>query len=356
MKTIRNLVSVALLAFIWVSCSSNKKEDSAKSFVKVIQIEEEQRVDILIDDVLFTSYLYTDTIPDLKKTCLFPIYSAKGSIVTRGYPLDPRPGERIDHPHHIGMWLNYGDVNKIDFWGNSNAIPEDQRDRMGTIRHKKVEQAKSGEGSGSLDVEMEWVNSDKHTLLKENTSFVFQAGDDYRIIDRITTLTAQKDKILFEDTKEGMMAIRLNRALELPSDKPVVLSDVHGNKTEVAKLDNTGVTGKYLNSEGVKGLDVWGKRAKWVSLSGKIGEEDVSVIIFDHPENPNHPAYWHARGYGLFAINPLGQKTFTNGEQELNLSLDPAQSVTFKYRVFIKSGLITASEINDVYDSYIKKY
>ena len=354
MKTISNLVLAAIFTSIWVSCSSNQEEENGKSFVRVIHNDKEQRVDILVDNEPFTSYLYTDTIPDLKKPVLFPIYSAKGSIITRGFPLDPRPGERTDHPHQIGLWLNYGDVNKIDFWGNSNAIPLEERYRMGTIRHTKLMQVKSGKGNGSLEVEMEWLNSDKFPLLKENTSFVFQAGEDFRIIDRITTLTAGKEKVLFEDTKEGMMAIRVNRALELPSDNPVVLSDAHGNKTEIAKLDNIGVTGKYLNSEGIRGLDVWGKRAGWVSLSGKIGEEEISVIIFDHPENVGYPTYWHARGYGLFAANPLGQKTFTNGGQELNFSLDPGQSVTFKYRVLIKSGLLSSDEINALYDTYIK--
>ena len=355
MKTIKKIAFITLVSSLLINCSI-KKQETGKPFVQVIPSEEKQRVDILIDDKPFTSYLYTDTIPDLKKPVLFPIYSAKGSVITRGYPLDPRPGERIDHPHHIGMWLNYGDVNKIDFWGNSNAIPVEKRDRMGTIRHTKLKHVKSGKGSGSLEVEMEWLNSDNRPLLKENTRFVFQAGENYRIIDRITTLTAQKDKILFEDTKEGMMAIRVTRALELPSDKPVVLSDAHGNKTEVAKLDNTGVTGEYLNSEGIEGPDVWGKRATWISLSGKIDEEDVAIIIFDHPENVGHPTYWHARGYGLFSVNPLGQENFTGGKEVLNFKLDPGESVTFKYRVLIKSGHTSSDEINTVYNSFIKKY
>ncbi len=337
-----------------INILSLTEEEFNKPKVQVVQNDKEQRVDILVDGEEFTSYLYTDTIPDLKKPVLFPIYSAKGSVITRGYPLETRPGERTDHPHHIGMWLNYGDVNNIDFWGYSNATPLDNRDRMGTIRHSKLKNVKSGKGRGSMEVEMEWLNSENHCLLNENTKFVFQAGENYRIIDRVTTLTANKEKVVFEDTKEGMMAIRVNRALELPSDSPVVLSDDHGNKTEVAKLDNTGVTGKYLNSEGISGLDVWGERAGWVSLSGKIDGEDISVIIFDHPGNVGSPSFWHARGYGLFAINPLGQKTFTKGEQELNLSLAPGQSVTFKYRVLIQSGSISSDEINAQYDKYIK--
>lgn len=354
MKTGIKIIFYVIVSALIVACSSTNSENE-KPQVKIVPNENQQRVDIMVDDELFTAYLYTDTIPDLKKTVLFPIITAKGSTITRGYPLQPIPGERIDHPHHIGMWLNYGDVNKIDFWGHSDAIPMEERYRMGTIRHTKLKETKSGKGKGSLEVEMDWMNADEEVLLKENTSFIFRAGEDYRIIDRITTLIAQKDRILLDDTKEGMMAIRVTRALELPSDSPVVLSDAHGNKTEVAKLDNSGVTGNYLNSEGVEGSDVWGQRATWVSLYGKVKDEDVAVIIFDHPENVGHPTYWHARGYGLFSVNPLGQVDFTDGKEELNFKLEPGESVTFKYRTLIYSGALDKNAIDEEYNKYIKE-
>ena len=69
-------------------------------------------------------------------------------------------------------------------------------------------------------------------------------------------------------------------------------------------------------------MDVWGKRAKWVSLSGVIESKEVSVVIMDYPTNVGYPTYWHARGYGLFAANPLGQKVFSDGKEELNFSRD----------------------------------
>ena len=109
------------------------------------------------------------------------------------------------------------------------------------------------------------------------------------------------------------------RQLEIPSDKPVTLSDAHGKKTDVPVLDNAGVSGNYLSSEGIEGMDVWGKRAKWVSLFGVIGNEEVSVVIMDNPTNVGYPTYWHARGYGLFAANPLGQKIFSNGKEKLKI-------------------------------------
>ena len=37
------------------------------------------------------------------------------------------------------------------------------------------------------------------------------------------------------------------------------------------------------------------------------------------PEEPGHPTHWHARGYGLFAANPLGAKVFSEGKEQLEL-------------------------------------
>ena len=61
--------------------------------------------------------------------------------------------------------------------------------------------------------------------------------------------------------------------------------------------------------------------------------EPVTLAMLDHPSNPGFPTYWHARGYGLFAANPLGESIFTEGKKELNLTLEPRQSTTFRYRV-----------------------
>ena len=87
--------------------------------VQVTVKEADRRVDVTVDGQPFTSYVWPTT---LKKPVLYPIRTAKGTLVTRGFPLDPRRGERVDHPHHVGLWFNYGDVNGIDFWNNSDAI------------------------------------------------------------------------------------------------------------------------------------------------------------------------------------------------------------------------------------------
>src|SRR5882757_6247314 len=96
---------------------------AASSGVKVTPDEAHHRVDITIDGEPFTSYVWPTT---LKKPTLFPLMAPGQVEVTRGYRLTPHTGERVDHPHHAGLWFNYGNVNGFDFWNNSEAIkPED---------------------------------------------------------------------------------------------------------------------------------------------------------------------------------------------------------------------------------------
>ena len=310
--------------------------DSTLQDQRVQLIEKTDRVDVMIDGSLFTSYLHSDT---MEKPVLYPIAAPGGAMVTRGFPRDPRPGERVDHPHHVGMWFNYGDVNGLDFWNNSDAIPADQKDKYGAIRHVSVDNTEEDQDAGTLQVTNEWLVPTGEALLREKTHFTFRALDDStRMIDRVTTLTALEKEVRFNDNKEGMIAIRVARGLEMPSDKPEIFTDANGNPTEVAEMNNAGVSGDYLTSEGKTGDDAWGTRARWAQLHGTLDGRPTSITMIDHPNNPGYPTYWHARGYGLFAANPLGQKIFSEGKEALNFKLAPGESATFRYRVVFHTG------------------
>ena len=308
--------------------------------VKLTVNESGRRVDVTVDGKPFTSYIWPSNVA---KPVLFPIRSAKGAVVTRGFPLEPRANERADHPHHVGLWLNYGDVGGYDFWGNSYAIPEAQRSKEGSIVQRAITKATSGT-EGVLEIDADWTIPDGTVLLKEHTRFVFGGTATTRTIDRTTTLTAGDRPVPFPDTKEGMFGLRVTRSLEMPSKEPEVFTDASGHPTTVPKLDNTGVTGDYLTSEGKTGDAAWGTPAKWCRLSGKIDDAPVSIAMFDAPQNPGYPTHWHARGYGLFSANPFGVKDFTGGKETLNFSIAAKQSATFHYRVLIVDGTPTAAE------------
>ena len=323
--------------------------------VKLVRNDAERKVDVLVGGQFFTSYIYPDE-KILKKPVLFPIKTSKGTTITRGYPLAPRPNERTDHPHHVGLWLNYEYVNGMDYWNNSTAIPAEKRlEKYGTIRHTGISKVKNGK-VGQLDVTADWVEKDGtgNIILKEKTSYRFSGKGDIRFIDRITTLTAAVDVVNLDDVKDGMFALRVTRELELPSDKPDVFTDANGIETKVPVVNNEGKVGNYHSSENINGEAVWSTRGKWMNLSGKVGSENIAIAMIDHPKNINYPTYWHARGYGLFALNPLGEKVFTNGKKSLNLKLKKGESVTFRYGVVVKSGVLTDAELNVMAENFGK--
>ena len=349
-----------LLAFavIFTAFGCDKKDGTSNGGYQIAVKNDPaaQRVDFTVGGKPFTSYLYSDKISVLKKTVLYPIITAGGNTITRKYPLEPGAGERTDHPHQIGFWLNYGDVNGLDFWNNSDAIKSERANEMGTIRHAEIHTMETGDGKGALKISQNWLRPDDSIILQENTRFDFYAAENMRAIDRTTTLTATDQDVLFKDNKEGMIAVRVTRALEHPSGSPVTLTDASGKPTTIAFLNNHGVTGNSLSSEGVSGMDVWGKRAPWVALRGEINSEKVTLALFDHPENVGYPTYWHARGYGLFAANPLGQKIFSEGAEELNFSLKAGESVTFRHRLLIRSGDVSADACEADYQEFTSQH
>lgn len=310
-----------------------------------------QRVDVLVDGKLFTAFIYPDASV-LKKAVLYPILTATGNPITRGWPMDPRPGERVDHPHHVGMWFNYGDVNGHDFWNNSNDLGPDHKGPMGTIVTTNIAKLNEMGNRAELTVEADWQDAAGKPMLKESTLYTFEADGQNRRIDRQTTLTALANDVTFKDNKEGMIGLRLARQLEHPSTKAEIFTDASGKATPVASLNNEGITGHYHSAVGKEGDAVWGTRAPWVELTGTLtgnaaaAGEPVSVVLFDNPKNVGYPTYWHARGYGLFAANPMAPSVMSSGKDApMNYVLKAGQSMTFRHRLLIAPGTLTDKDI-----------
>lgn len=332
----------------WIACLAGLENSiAAQAQTPGITLTHETgQVVVKMGGKLFTRYIHEPGLmAGCKKPVLFPILTAKGTPITRGFPVAPRPGERVDHPHHVGMWLNYGDVNGHDFWNNSDNIGPEHKGPFGTIRHTGTPRIKQGKTRAQLTVTADWLDKNGKPMLKETTVFTFSGDSVLRIIDRATTLAALNKDVSLKDNKEGLMAIRVARQLEHPSQKPEIFTDASGKATAVPVMDNTGVTGRYRSSEGTEGEAVWGKRAKWMNLTGEINGEAISVAILDHPRNAGYPAYWHARGYGLYAANPLGAKAFTEGKEELNFNIPAGKSATFRYRTVVASKKLTDAEL-----------
>ena len=71
----------------------------------------------------------------------------------------------------------------------------------------------------------------------------------------------------------------------------------------------------------------------------------------------NYPPYWHARNYGLFAVNPLGQWRFqrdtgVENPQYLNFTLKPGESGLFRYKLVFYEGTLTKEQIDKMYEEW----
>ena len=214
--------------------------------VTVTPNEAARRVDVSIGGSPFTSYIWPER---LRKPVLYPLHSASGTLVTRGWPLDPRPGERVDHPHQVGLWFVYGDVNGVDFWNNSEALTPEEQSKMGTIVHRKIVEARGGADSGTLVIDMDWIGPGNVTFLHERATFVFRGDATSRTVERTATITAADRRVVFNDNKEGLFGMRVARQLEQPTTTPDTFTDASGRATTVKVLDNTGITGSYTSSE-----------------------------------------------------------------------------------------------------------
>ncbi len=291
-------------------------------------IREENQITVQKGDRVITHYLFRSKA---SKPILYPLYSPSGETLTRSFPLEMIEGESREHPHHTGVYFTYGsggEVNGNSFWHNPHDIPPlTTGPKFPQIRHEEF--VEINEAEGILSTLSYWMDKNKKPLLKEEREMKFQAFAEETKIDFTIYLTALDTSVTFEDTKEGMFAIRV--------------ADWLAEESQGTLYDGTG---EYLNAEGDRNEEnVWGKRSSWVRLQGAKEGKTTGIAIFHHPSSLNYPAYWHARGYGCFAANPIGQykyqqqrKNGPENPQKRTFTLEPGDKALFKFRMIVYEG------------------
>jgi hypothetical protein len=291
---------------------------------------QEDHVSIAIDGQPFSTFWMGHAYT---KPFLAPLRSADGLIVTRKFPMEQVEGESRDHPHHKGLFIGYGDVNGINFWEveaeskTSGSNPSGK----GKVQLIKIEGIKSGKKSGTIGVIFDWLDPAGSKVLEERRTMTFYSDPKVRRFDVDVELTAAVPAH-FADTKEGFFAIRV--------------ADSMAGK-------NGGI---IMNSEGAQTeKDVWGKQAEWADYVGTVAGHKLGILILDNPHNLNHPPHWHARDYGLFAVNPFGLKEFDpKAKAAGGYTLPKGETLRFRYRVIIHPGDTPKKEIAHWYADYAK--
>jgi Methane oxygenase PmoA len=288
--------------------------------VRITQNAESLRVEI--DGELFTEYHFKN----VPRPYYYPLLGPANLPLTRNWPMKNVENEEHDHPHHRSLWFAHGIVNGKDFWSEQPGF--------GKIVHEQFTEIKSGQKSGVIKSRDKWVAADGSIVCTDERTFRIYNHLNGRLFDFEVTLHASNGDVTFGDTKEGSMAIRL---------------------AETMRLKGKFGHGQIVNSEGVRDGEAWGKRANWCDYYGPVDGKIVGVAIFDHPENPHHPTWWHVRDYGLFAANPFGVHEFEKKPAGTgNLIIPAGQSVTFRYRIYLHKGDEQQAKVAEMYEEYLR--
>jgi hypothetical protein len=295
---------------------------AAEEAVQITQLD--GKLSVQINGRLFTEYHYKD----VPRPYCYPVLGPDQLAMTRKWPLEQTTNEEHDHPHHRGLWYAHSNVDGFDFWTEGKKCK---------IEHQQFLAIHSGNDSGYFREENHWIGSDGTFVCGETRTLRFyNRPDSERLFDFDITFEAPTNKpVVFGDDKDGALGIRVAETMRL-KDRNKKPGDGH-----------------IVLSTGARDEETWGKRADWCDYYGPVAGEIVGVAIFDHPDNPRHPTWWHVRDYGLFAANPFGIHDFEKKPKGTgDYTLAAGKRITFHYRFYLHRGDEQQARVAQLYRQY----
>jgi hypothetical protein len=240
-----------------------------------------------------------------RSTYIHPIYDPLDNVITDDFP--------ADHHHHRGlswMWPNvFLQGEKFDLW------------HIQGIRHKfeswLIQEV--GPVCALLGSKNSWHLDDRVVLDEWVWLRIFKACENGRAVDITLTWKAREKIEITGESQKGYGGLCFRLA---PRRETVIVT-----------------------SDGLASEDSDLKRADWADESGKFGPDEnfSGVAIFQHTDNPDFPAGWTLRHYGFLGVAWPGRQMLT---------LDPQQSVTLKFRVWLHRGDADTGRVKEAFHAF----
>jgi hypothetical protein len=279
--------------------------------------------------------------PAVAKPFFWPLNAPGTASVTRGWPMEqPEPGELVDHIHQKSAWFCHGDVipegmklrhkvphvEGVDFWAEQPG--------SGRIVCVRVGDAEVHGNHGRLTTLNEWRTADNVKVLDETRVLHFHDFGEARLFVLDVDLHASVTNLVFGDTKEGSMGVRVRTSVTESKGK-----------------------GRITNAEGKAGeKQAWGLQSAWCDYSGPVEGKTAGITLFADPSNPN-PSCWHCRGYGLMAANPFGRNASgfpaMKGKTDL-VKLPRGEHLKLRYGIFLHAGDVEHGKVAEYYERFTK--
>lgn len=298
-----------------------EKQTQARADANPVTIRmEHDRIAVDIRNQPFTNFYMG---AEARKPFLYPLRSASGKKVSRGYPVEPLPGDPTDHPHQKGLWVGAEHLSGMDFWEND---PSYKRPNMGRIMFKDVLSKSEDSHSGSFTLLADWISLEGTPVLRETRKMTFYSEPaDCRIFDVELALKA-RIRLTFEDHHDAVIGMRLGPAFD----------------------EKNG--GRAVNAQGLEGESgVRGRRSEWVDWRADVEGEKLGVALMDHPGNYSFPTRWHVRSMGLLVASPFAQHAYSPTDPDGSRTLDDGEELHLRYRVVIHPA---EKEISNLYREF----
>lgn len=278
---------------------------SVQSQSKISAVKKGAKIDVTIDNLFFTSYLFAE---NEKYPFFYPVNGPSGAGVT-----SMRNGT---YPHHSSLFFGCDKVNGGNYWQEGL-----ERGRIVSLREDILE-------------------NDGPRVVIENECIWSRPGAVSPVKDlrRITITAPSKElfQIDFEVTMEMMIDVTIEKTNH---------SLFSGRMDPALAVSNGGT---MINAEGGTGeKGTFGKASPWIDCYGKRGDKIEGMAIMQHPSNNWYPSPWFTRDYGFFSPTPM----YWPADDKATV-MKKGETIKLKYRVLVHAGTNETAKIAEEFKKY----
>ena len=281
---------------------------SVSLFAQINAVKVGSKINVTVGGKFLTSYIFS---PDEKYPFFYPVNgpSSGGSVTSM------RNGE---YPHHSSLFFGCDMLNDGNYWQEGLE--------RGRIISVNAEILKEGGDSVVISDECIWSRPGALSPMKDKRLITITSpSPEIRIIDFAVEMEALQD-VVIKKTNHSLFSARIAADLSVKNG------------------------GEMMNAEEASGeKDTFGKSSAWMSLSGRRGETVEGLVMMQHPSNRWYPAPWFTRDYGFISPTPMYWP-----ENGVDIRLPKGDNIVLKYRVIVRSGVLSAEAVAHYFENYQK--
>ena len=239
-----------------------------------------------------------------------------------------------DHQHHHALMFACA-VNHVDFWGEAPTPPGGHFEPLpGRQRHL-----------GYDDLVVTGPPAERRVRFGESLRWVVPPNDDPVLVE---------DRTITAERTAGPAATVLTWESRLsvpPGTESVTLSGSHYHGLGLRFIRSMDATGEFRNPDNDPGVVFRGEerlvRSRWCAYTAQADGRTVTVAMFDHPDNPRHPATW------FVMAKPFAYLSATMRLHEEPLTLQAGRPLTLRYGVALWDSRPETAQIEDLCRQWI---